>query len=122
LSSEKRDWPRCDCQRRPSRESCRPRWLRPFCSALASWAGPLHADYLAFVIIRGAILTQGAQSSCRGEIVSGVRRAGLVVVELATGRIVRFRAMRLEDVDTPRIAEGVGKLMDALDLPGATTK
>lgn len=90
--------------------------------SLASWGTTLHADYLVFVIIRGAVLVPKGQTVCGNEILSPLRRAGLVVVELATGRIVRFRATELEDVETHQISEGVGKLMDALDLPAATPK
>ena len=87
---------------------------------LASWATALHADYLVVVIVRGSVLTQAGQAFCHNTILSPLRRAGLVVVELQTGRIVRFEAAKLDDVET--ITDGVRKLMGALDLPAATAK
>jgi hypothetical protein len=87
---------------------------------LPSWATALHADDLVVVIVRGSVLTQAGQAFCHNEILSPLQRAGLVVVELATGRIVRFQAAKLADAET--ITEGVRKLMGALDLPPPTTK
>ena len=87
---------------------------------LSSWATALHTDYLVVVIVRGSVLVQGSQAFCRNAIISPLQRAGLVVVELQTGRIVRFQAAKLDDTET--ITEGVRKLMGALDLPTATAK
>ena len=87
---------------------------------LSSWATALRADYLVVVIVRGSVLTQAGQAFCHNEIRSSLRRAGLVVVEMQTGRIVRFQAAKLDDVET--ITEGVRKLMGALDLPTTTAK
>ncbi len=85
---------------------------------LAGWATPLKADYLVFVVIKGSIWGLD-RSGCRGDFLSPLQRAGLIVVELNSGRIVRFRATEVDDVETPQLAEGVGRLMDALDLPPA---
>jgi hypothetical protein len=89
---------------------------------LQSWANALHADYLVFVSVRGSVLRQEAENVCRNEIRSPLRRAALAVVEAQTGRVVRFQAIKLEDVETPHIAEAVRKLTESLDIPAATAK
>jgi hypothetical protein len=87
---------------------------------LANWAAPLKADYVVFTVVRGSIWGSD-RSGCRGNFLLPLLRAGLLVVELDSGRIVRFRATKLADVETLHIAAGVGKLMEALDLPTAIT-
>jgi hypothetical protein len=89
---------------------------------LANWATTLHADYLVFVIVRGSVLAPTGQAYCQGGFVEPLRRAGLVVVQLQSGRIVRFQATKLEDVETEQIAEAMGKLAGALDFAGAPAK
>jgi hypothetical protein len=84
--------------------------------ALASWADALHADYLVFVTVRGSIVLS-TQPGCEGKFREPLRWAGLAVVELATGRIVRFRATRFDAEGEPQYAEAVGRLMEMLDLP-----
>ena len=82
---------------------------------LAGWATALNADYLVFVLVRGSL--EDGPTICGSEIISPLVRAGLIVVELKTGRVVRFRATRLDGVQTPQMAEGLARLADALDLP-----
>jgi hypothetical protein len=91
-------------------------------SSLASWGEALHTDYLAFAIVRGSVLLQPDQRFCGNEIVSPLGRAGLLVIELSSGRIVRFRAAKLADVEAAEITEGMEKLTDAVDLPTAAPK
>jgi hypothetical protein len=83
---------------------------------LASWANTLHADYLVFVTVRGSIVLT-TQAGCEGKFRDPLRWAALAVVELATGRIVRFRATRFSAEGEPQYAEPIGRLMDMLDLP-----
>lgn len=84
--------------------------------ALASWADVLHADYLVFVAVRGSIVLSAPQG-CDGKLRDPLRWAGLTVVELATGRIVRFRATRFSAEGEPQYGEAIGRLMEMLDLP-----
>jgi hypothetical protein len=87
---------------------------------LATWADALHADYLVFVTVRGSIVLS-TQAGCEGKFRDPLRWAGLAVVELATGRIVRFRATRFDAEGEPQYAEAVGRLMEMLDLPASKT-
>jgi hypothetical protein len=82
---------------------------------LAGWATALNADYLVFVLVRGSL--EEGPTICGSEIISPLVRAGLIVVELKTGRVVRFRATRMAGVETRQMAEGLARLGDALDLP-----
>jgi hypothetical protein len=84
--------------------------------ALASWADALHADYLVFVAVRGSIVLSAPQG-CDGKLRDALRWAGLTVVELATGRIVRFRATRFSAEGEPQYGEAISRLMEMLDLP-----
>jgi hypothetical protein len=83
---------------------------------LATWADALHADYLVFVAVRGSIVLSAPQG-CEGKFRDPLRWAGLTVVELATGRIVRFRATRFSAEGEPQYGEAIGRVMEMLDLP-----
>jgi hypothetical protein len=90
---------------------------------LASWGEVLHVDYLAFAIVRGSVLLQPDQALCGNNmIVSPSGRAGILVVELKSGRVVRFRATKLASVEADQITEAMEKLTDAVDGPTPAPK
>jgi len=65
-----------------------------FSQPMPEWATALQADYLAFVVVRGAEDPRAEQAGCDDRLVMPLRRTGLVIVELQTGRLVRFRAIK----------------------------